>query len=490
MHVGGPGGRLMGEWLKPLLDQATARAGRLRTLMVGDSVTFSLVAGFDPRATAGLQPWATTTLGCALDPYTEVVGSRRYEPGHTCTAARSAWPLAARLVRPDVAIVMPGAGEMYDRVVRGDVAAVGSPAYRTAFDAQLDRAVRDAGATTVAVMTTPCRHVPDSGTDPQASVLNDAGRLATVNDLVAGSTRSATPGWGSSTSTATSASTATPTLWGWCRPAHRRPALLCCGRGPGLGLARPPGHLAGRGCGGLRGDAVRVDPRVQRRAAEWLARHGWRVQRTVDGRPNPAHLWDDDRAFAARYAAVRDLTLVTPAAAYVLDRLATQALQLAGDFAEVGVYQGGSARLLADLLRGSDRPLHLFDTFTGMPPTDLRKDMHREGDFGDTSLAAVRRLLADNPSTHLHAGLFPETAAPLAEHTFALVHVDVDIYRSVLDCCAFFYPRLVPGGFLLVDDYGWTSCPGARAAVDEFFADTAEQPVYLPTGQALVVRLP
>ena len=184
VHVGGPGGRLVGDWLKPMLDRAVAKAGRLRTLVVGDSVAYSLVGGFDPRRTTGLQPWATTTLGCALDPYTEVVGSRRYDPGADCARARAAWPVDARTLRPDVALVIPGAAEMYDRAVDGGVASVGSDEFRAAFLAQIDRAVHDANAGTVAVVTAPCRRVPDSGTDPQAGVLNDAGRLATVNDLV------------------------------------------------------------------------------------------------------------------------------------------------------------------------------------------------------------------------------------------------------------------------------------------------------------------
>ena len=174
----------------------------------------------------------------------------------------------------------------------------------------------------------------------------------------------------------------------------------------------------------------------------------------------------------------------------MLYRLAMQALALPGDFAEVGVYQGGTATLLADLLLDSARPLHLFDTFTGMPPTDAHRDMHVEGDFSDTSVEAVSRLVAHSTSTRLYPGFFPATAEPLGAQRFAFVHVDVDIYQSVLDSCDFFHPRLVPGGFLLFDDYGWTSCPGARAAVDAYYAGRPEQPVYLPTGQALVVRLP
>ena len=89
-----------------------------------------------------------------------------------------------------------------------------------------------------------------------------------------------------------------------------------------------------------------------------------------------------------------------------------------------------------------------------------------------------------------HAGCFPDTATGLGDKRFAFVHVDADIYCSVHDACEFFYPRLVPGGVIVFDDYGFPSCPGARAAVDEFFDGRPEQPLYLGTGQALVVRLP
>ena len=70
----------------------------------------------------------------------------------------------------------------------------------------------------------------------------------------------------------------------------------------------------------------------------------------------------------------------------------------------------------------------------------------------------------------------------------SFAHIDVDIYRSTLDCCTFIYPRLSPGGFIICDDYGFPSCPGARTAIDEFFANKPEVPLVLPTGQAVIFR--
>jgi O-methyltransferase len=132
--------------------------------------------------------------------------------------------------------------------------------------------------------------------------------------------------------------------------------------------------------------------------------------------------------------------------------------------------------------------LHLFDTFEGMPCPDVTVDHHRKGDFADTSLDSVRRQLEGCGDVQFYKGFFPDTAGPIQNSRFCLVHVDADIYRSVKDSCAFFYPRLEKGGIMVFDDYGFPSCPGARKAVDEFFADKPELPVYLPSGQCAVVR--
>lgn len=231
------------------------------------------------------------------------------------------------------------------------------------------------------------------------------------------------------------------------------------------------------------------DPRWERRMAEWLARHGWRVQRTIDGKPNPAHLWQEDAEFWTAYQGISRLTLVAAPAAFVLWNAARATTSLPGALVEVGVYQGGTLRLLADAVAGSGEPPIGFDTFAGMPATDPDRDIHLAGDFADTSVPAVRAAMAGR-EVSLRQGIFPTgvDTAGLDEVRFA--HIDVDIYASVLGSTEYLYPRLVPGGVIVYDDYGWTSCPGARQGVDEFFANVPEQPVYLPTGQALVWKLP
>ena len=199
-------------------------------------------------------------------------------------------------------------------------------------------------------------------------------------------------------------------------------------------------------------------------------------------------LWDTDVEFQALRREMEGHTLVSDVDSYFSYRAARTTLRLAGDVAEVGVYKGGTARMLAKIFAPTGKTVHLFDTFEGMPAVDPTKDLHHAGDFADVAFEGVRDYLSDCPNVRLHKGFFPATAGPIEQRTFCFVHADVDIYQSVADCCRFFYPRLVAGGVLIFDDYGRNSCPGAKAAVDEFFSDKAEQPVYVPTGQAFVVK--
>lgn len=162
---------------------------------------------------------------------------------------------------------------------------------------------------------------------------------------------------------------------------------------------------------------------------------------------------------------------------------------LTGNAAEVGVYKGRTAKILAMTSEKLDKNVHLFDTFSGMPETDSSKDnFYKKGSFDDTSLSEVESFLSDCNNITIYPGFFPETSKPVEKMSFSFVHVDVDIYRSVLDCCEFFYPRMVKNGVMIFDDPGFSDCKGAKIAVDEFFYDKEEIPIHLATAQVLVIR--
>jgi O-methyltransferase len=241
------------------------------------------------------------------------------------------------------------------------------------------------------------------------------------------------------------------------------------------------------------------------RVRTWLA--AWRlVERLLyRGRdytivvPNGFRLYtpwfatDDEAPFSVAYRAATagGPVIVTRDRCYVLNSFARRPVE--GDVAECGVLTGGTAHLLAATManEGSPATFHLFDTFGGMPDTaDPARDFHAPGDFAETSLERVRSRLAAYPNVRFHPGFVPDTFAELDDETrFALVHVDLDSYPSVRDACAGLWPRVVPGGAMIFDDYGFRHLRhAARRAVDEYFSDQPDKPIVLPTGQAFVLR--
>ena len=83
-------------------------------------------------------------------------------------------------------------------------------------------------------------------------------------------------------------------------------------------------------------------------------------------------------------------------------------------------------------------------------------------------------------------GFFHDTLAALKTERFSLVHVDCDLYDSYLSCLEFAYPRMLPGGYMVFDDYGSPVYVGARRAVDEFLANKPERIQFFP--EAVVWR--
>jgi O-methyltransferase len=202
--------------------------------------------------------------------------------------------------------------------------------------------------------------------------------------------------------------------------------------------------------------------------------------------------WVGHPDFQRVYEGIAPYTIVDPDHCYILTGVARYASLLAGDFAECGVYKGGTALLLCRILRDSGKVLRLFDSFKGLPKGDPEKDKwFSEGEYSSDSLDAVQHLLIDfRGFVDIRCGWIPQTFAGLENKRYAFAHLDVDLYQSALDCCRYFYPRMVPGGVMLFDEYGYPAARGEKVAVDEFFSDKPESPIVLPTGQAIVLKGP
>jgi O-methyltransferase len=177
---------------------------------------------------------------------------------------------------------------------------------------------------------------------------------------------------------------------------------------------------------------------------------------------------------------------------YYIDCVLRQALkssQARYEIWELGVWQGASAMFLATMAKDFGRKLRLFDTFKGIPAVNPEHDGPLEGMFSDTSLEQVKnRIEPVGAEVTYHEGLIPGTFSGRENDVVAFAHVALDIYDPILASCEFIYPRLMPGGAIVFDDYGWVNCPGARAAVEEYFAERNESIICVPTGQAFIIK--
>lgn len=175
---------------------------------------------------------------------------------------------------------------------------------------------------------------------------------------------------------------------------------------------------------------------------------------------------------------------------YTLKQLLNLTLHLEADVAECGAYKGASAYLMCQAHLETGRTVHLFDSFEG-----LSNPGSKDGDYwfeGALSVpeSALHEALSGFSNYSTYKGWIPERFHEVENRGFGFVHIDVDLYQPTLASLTFFYQRLLPGGVILMDDYGFKSCPGAKQAADEFFYDLPERIVNLPTGQAFIVKQP
>lgn len=160
--------------------------------------------------------------------------------------------------------------------------------------------------------------------------------------------------------------------------------------------------------------------------------------------------------------------------------------RLGGDMAEVGVYRGGSAKIIASV-KGSVT-LHLFDTFAGLPRGDKKIDVLKAGEMVDTTLKEVKLSLKTFSRIKYYQGIFPESSIECRANRFCFVHLDVDLYPGTRAGLEYFYPKISRGGVILVHDYNSLNCPGVKKAVDEYCKRVKTTPIPLWDSQVLVIK--
>ena len=172
-----------------------------------------------------------------------------------------------------------------------------------------------------------------------------------------------------------------------------------------------------------------------------------------------------------------------------LDQILAEGIR--GDFAELGVWKGNTAAILAHFAAKGGREVFLFDTFQGFDKSDFQgPDAHRSVEFEDTSMEVVRDVIGPHTSVcHFVKGHFPGSVNDgHKSRTYAVVSLDCDLYEPMKAGLEFFYPRMSRGGIFLLHDYASGWWPGVRQAVDEFCKASGEFVVLMPdrSGSAFI----
>ena len=198
------------------------------------------------------------------------------------------------------------------------------------------------------------------------------------------------------------------------------------------------------------------------------------------------HPWEEQE-FLTWAAQANGKTQLDMERLWTLKEALLATLAVDGSVGEFGVYRGGTAVLLASLLKEHDsaKQLHLFDTFAGTPDTPGQTDPAK---FTDTSAEMVSDAVRKTGQAfEVHAGLFNETLPRVSDIRWCLAHVDANLYSSTKEVLDYLGPRMQAGGLIIFDDFAARKWPGVRTAVEEFASSIGRKAIHLTTGQALIV---
>lgn len=201
-------------------------------------------------------------------------------------------------------------------------------------------------------------------------------------------------------------------------------------------------------------------------------------------------VWRDDAAFEKYYEERVGDEYHSIDRKYTVNQFLQLIKNVEGDTVECGAYKGATSYLICQFIRehALSKTHHVFDSFEGLNKPGEEDGSHwKEGNLATTE-ETCRKNLVEFEFVKYYKGWIPERFPEVQSLSFSFVHIDVDLYQPTFDSVLFFYERLSKGGIMICDDYGFSTCPGAKKAIDDFFKDKAEPVIMLTTGQAFIIK--
>lgn len=173
---------------------------------------------------------------------------------------------------------------------------------------------------------------------------------------------------------------------------------------------------------------------------------------------------------------------------------AKNALSVEGDFVECGVFKGFCSSVLCKYLdfQTLPRQAYLYDTFAGLPEQTSTEQERKVWDYTqfdpDQVYGGVCEKFARYPNVHIVRGIVPDSFAQAVPEKIAFLHIDMNSAQAEMLALEHLYDKVVVGGMIVFDDFGWTCNVNQMSAELAFMQQRGQQVLELPTGQGVVVK--
>jgi O-methyltransferase len=170
------------------------------------------------------------------------------------------------------------------------------------------------------------------------------------------------------------------------------------------------------------------------------------------------------------------------------------ALNVEGDFVECGVFKGFCSSVLMKYLDFQDLPrqAYLYDTFEGLPEKTSTEQERRNWDYthydAESIYNGVREKFSRYKNVHIVRGIVPDSFAVSAPEKIAFLHIDMNSEMAEMLALEHLFDKVVPGGMIVFDDFGWTTNVNQMKAELAFMNQRGHHVLELPTGQGVVIK--
>lgn len=148
--------------------------------------------------------------------------------------------------------------------------------------------------------------------------------------------------------------------------------------------------------------------------------------------------------------------------------------KVSGDVVEFGCYVGTTSLFLKRMLAGSDKRLHVYDSFAGLPDKTSADasplgEQYKAGELFAAKSEFIKNFKqAGLELPVIHKGWFNELTPSDVPAQICFAYLDGDFYESIKQSLTLIWPRLAKGAVVVVDDYSHQGLPGAKKAVDQW----------------------